>query len=105
MIFIGVRISTHLLLKDSQQKGEWSLGAASYRGWKQTEWNLQLSSHIFSRTDLRNKADEKSMFRNFFISKPHKYAEWVVLWIFQPQIDGPGPEKHLSFVKKKELVF
>ena len=29
MMFIGVLLSTHLLLKDSQQKGKRSLGAAT----------------------------------------------------------------------------
>ena len=51
MVFIGVLLSAHLLLKNSQQKQM----DCSYRGRKQIEKTLWLSSYIFSRIHLRIK--------------------------------------------------
>jgi len=54
---MGMLLSAHLLAKTSQQEQmNYPLVCFSAtRGTKQTQWTLQLSSHIFPRIDqLRN---------------------------------------------------
>ena len=145
-MFIGVLISTHLLFKDSQQKGEWSLGAAtvverklseicsclliSFRelicvtkltksqcsGYFSFQNHTSMRSDYFSffpggkLTPLNNKIIECWQCNKQYVWTPDSdliplYNVRVILWLLQFQIDGPGPEKRVSFVKKEDLVF
>ena len=65
-VFIGMLLSTHLFFKDSQlkQMNYRGLWFSVTRGAKQTEWPLQLSTHIFPRIHLRNE-DQRSFFGKF----------------------------------------
>ena len=143
-MFIRMLLSTHLLLKDSQQKGERSLGAAtvvesklseicscrliSFRELicvtKPTKVNVPEIFHFKTTqvcgviifvflsgrtTPFNNKITECWQCKKQYVWTPDSdliplYNVGVVLWIFQPQIDGPGPEKRVSFVKKGACI-
>ena len=66
-VFIGMLFSTHLFFKDSRlkQMNYRSLWISATRGTKQTEWPLQLFSHIFPRIDLHINEDQRSFFEKF----------------------------------------